>query len=150
MISLVKYDHYNEILKEVFMPALQSLFGKVTLTAQGVEQLHTMDVKVKGRERQFLLLLWRDDNVSRQICAAMLPKVDLSSLLTLGLIDIEDKDNFYCQLSMVMPLSAQVSMNPNTNRNEDNLDTLKDKQVVTIEDEFIEVDPMLQLAAGVF
>lgn len=113
------------------MPALQSPFGAIKLTELGTKEASSAAQSLKGRERQFLLLLQRNDNISRQVCAAMLPKVELQILLSHRLIWVEDEAKFQAQW-----------------QNADVVDQAKVPSPLSANEEDGDLDPMLQLAAG--
>lgn len=116
------------------------LFKDVTLTALGREQLLDSSSQIKGRERQFLLLLDRDDSVSQQVCAAMLHKVNVKELAQLGLVVINNnagEDNKLQQVTKPQPLSTYPKP----------LTSVKCSLEAPTES-FVEPNPMLQLAAG--
>ena len=112
------------------MTTLSSPFGAIKLTELGAKKASSAAQNLKGRERQFLLLLQRDDPISQQICEAMLPKVDLQVLLTHRLIWVENE-------SLLQVPSQNTAESAHT------------VTALSAEQEVGDIDPILQLAAGI-
>ena len=62
------------------------LLSEVQYTEQAKQALQTNSSALKGRERQFLLLLMREDKLSQQACERLMDKMDLISLAAKGYI----------------------------------------------------------------
>ncbi|WP_201535827.1 hypothetical protein [Psychrobacter ciconiae] len=118
------------------------LLKDVRLTALGNKQIHASDVAIKCRERQFLLLLDCRDSVSQQVCAAMLPKVDLQGLVQLGLLEIKNQEKYFDKATKAAPKSLFSASDSVVTRPSN--DGLSSTAV-----SWAEPNPMLQLAAGV-
>lgn len=62
------------------------------ITHKGVLQTRILSAALKGRERQFMLLLIRNDETSKQACIAMLAKIDIDSLIARGFLKYNEPE----------------------------------------------------------
>ncbi|WP_230661288.1 hypothetical protein [Psychrobacter sp. I-STPA10] len=113
-------------------PRKLSTQGKIFCTTKGLKALNE-DSKLKGRERQYCLLLSRGDDMSHFISEQLRQKVDLAHLLEEGYIEIDETDEVEIQLSKSSPVSFAL----------DNNDKEKEE-----EEQKPEVDAILRLLAG--
>lgn len=66
--------------------------AQLDITHKGVLQTRIQSAALKGRERQFMLLLLRNDEISKQACLAMLPKIDVDSLIARGFLKYNESE----------------------------------------------------------
>lgn len=129
------------------MPDLASPFGAIKLTELGADQENSSAKSIKGRERQFLLLLQRNDTISRQVCAAMLPKVDLQFLRSQGLIWVENEDKSLSEFQF-QPQSKSEPQSPRCVMTTDISGQATSPAPLSSNEDACDADPMLLLAAG--
>lgn len=77
---------------------------ELSITHKGILQTRILSAALKGRERQFMLLLLHNDDISRQACLAMLPKIDVDSLIARGFLKYKDS-----QALMPVPTTPKKS-----------------------------------------
>lgn len=121
----------------------------VQYTQKAQMALQTNFSHLKGRERQFLLLLMREDNISRQACARLITKVDLLSLANQGYIQVQGLSIANASNDDKVSAETQVSF---SSLSKQLANSQRDKKIQAIEPhQFYELpDPILQLAAGKF
>jgi hypothetical protein len=126
------------------------------ITDKGLQQINSLSPALKGRERQFLFLLLREDAISQKACTAMLPKVDVDSLVLRGLLishagqtQILSQDNTHAADSATSKLSLTVDNTKsvaNISQCLESYTSVNHPKVLIIDDKTL--DPILQLAAG--
>lgn len=125
------------------------LLESVQYTQKAQMALQTNFSHLKGRERQFLLLLMREDNISRQACERLIAKVDLLSLANQGYIQVQGLSIANASNDDKVSDNSQVSL-PSSSKQLANSKRVSKTQAVEPHQSYELPDPILQLAAGQF
>ena len=132
-------------------------FEQLYITEQGLLQTETFSAQIEGRERQFLLLLLRDDKISRQAGTALLAEVNVGSLIARGFISKDKSDAVSGWSHTDTNDNESHDNNMNTSTDVVNIDIDKvpqykplstDYKRTTVPDDNEAIDPILKLAAG--
>lgn len=129
------------------------LLSEIEYTELATQALSTNFSTLKGRERQFLLLLMREDKLSRQACERLLDKVDLISLAAKGYIVSEALDQASIEAAKQdNPLQAKMGQADKYHiESTELIAAAKNESRYTSEaSSRNELNPILHLAAGNF
>ncbi len=107
---------------------------ELSITHKGVLQTRILSAALKGRERQFMLLLLRNDDISKQACLAMLPKIDVDSLIARGFLKYDDDSKKVTNTAQITEITDSAAAPLHQQPSDDTIDSA--------------IDPILQLAAG--
>ena len=127
---------HEDIMTQNRSAALKEL----SITHKGILQTRILSAALKGRERQFMLLLLHNDDISQQACLAMLPKIDVDSLIARGFLKYENNDE-----NKNVPDTTQITQvreSATAALHQQPSDDTIDPAINPV------IDPILQLAAG--
>lgn len=111
---------------------------KISCTTKGLKAL-IEDPKLKGRERQYCLLLSRGDEMSHLISAQLRQKVDLEYLLNQGYIEVNVSNNTDDSEELTIAPTIDTSL-----EDEDSMVKMTDAETPEESD----VDAVLRIVAG--